>query len=210
MTATLPVGALKRLLRRDPATCEVCGAGLAAAHGHVADTSLRGLRCACETCVVALERTGDTPSVLRTVPGVVRALDEETAEAVWRRLGSPVGVVFAITADDGLVSTFYPGGGGAMESTLDGEDGVDSADALGLPVDLRPEPEIQAVLVDRRPGRTPRGWIVGVDRCYALSARLRGAWQGVDGGAEAEAVLHEFHRDCELVAARSGPAGGAP
>jgi hypothetical protein len=178
--------------------CEMCGAPVAAEHGHVVDLEDRSLLCACRPCWLlfpegAQQRYRSVPERHLAFPGF------RLAPGRWDDLDIPVGLAFFFRSSLlGRVVALYPGPAGATESTLPlgAWDGVE-ADNPDL-AELRSD--VEALLI--RAGDRPACTLVPVDRCYELVGRLRQVWRGFDGGADARAVLAAFESD---VAARSRP-----
>jgi hypothetical protein len=56
------------------------------------------------------------------------------------------------------------------------------------------QPDVEALLVDRSRGRR-RAAIVGVDRCYELTGRIRRVWKGLTGGTDVRGAVDRFFAD---------------
>jgi hypothetical protein len=122
--------------------CELCGAAIGDAHDHVVREGK--LQCACGPCAVLFEGRGRVRSHARRADGVS---DEKWAH--------PVTLVYFVRSR-GRTLAFYPSAGGAVQ-----------APAEDLELEL--EPEVEALLVDRRRG----AWRVSIDHCHRLTALLR-------------------------------------
>ncbi len=51
-------------------------------------------------------------------------------------------------------------------------------------------PNTEALLVFAGPPF--QAWVVSIDRCFELTARLRGEWQGITGGEKAKHAVRDF------------------
>lgn len=197
-----PLAALRRIARSRPAPaagerCEMCTAGLDAAHSHVVDLRSRALLCTCRPCYLLFtDERADlhyraVPERYLSLPGA--ALDERA----WDELRIPVGLAFLFhNSVQGRMVAFYPGPAGATESELPlpaWDRIVARTPQLSL---LRPD--VEAVLV-RRPAGAGAGrqaealcHLVPIDACYELVGRLRTRWRGFDGGREAHEAIDGF------------------
>jgi uncharacterized protein DUF5947 len=179
------IAALRRFARaRSAAGCELCGAALAEQHEHVVDPRRREMKCACLACAVLFPGEGDGRfRRVRRHAEPVRIDDGQ-----WELLDLPVGLAFFVRGG-GKVTAFYPSPAGATESGL----ALETWDEMvqSLPVLATLEPDVEALLVCRRPTRA-ECWIMPVDACYALVGRIRRHWKGFEGGAEAWREIDEF------------------
>ncbi|MEY7973414.1 DUF5947 family protein [Saccharomonospora xinjiangensis] len=196
--------------------CELCGEIVPDEHRHLLRLPSRELSCACRACAVLFDRANSRAGRYRAVPESRERLSGTPVDDVgWAALGVPVGLAFFVRHDD--VTREQPDTGDDCD---DGDDGHD-ADAsgagegttvtayypsplgvVGTDVDpqawerlvrkqpslARLEPEVRALLVHRDIGEQ---WLVGIDECYRLVARVRGTWSGMTGGDE---VWHEIGR----------------
>ena len=209
----VPLSGLRRVTRTRPRPvegerCEMCTAGLGAAHSHVVDLQSRALLCTCRPCYLLF--TDEHANLhYRAVPERYLSLPGSAFdERAWDELQIPVGLAFLFrnSVQDRMVA-FYPGPAGATESELPlpaWERIVARTPQLSL---LRAD--VEAVLV-RRPARAgdshraeARCHIVPIDACYELVGRLRTRWRGFDGGSEAHEAMDQFFA---RVAALSRPA----
>jgi len=197
MGEAVRLAALKQLLTRPVAAraaerCELCGAELTGDHRHLIDARARRLVCACEACLLAPgSRGGDTPGQwLRPSPPRAAQRPVRITATEWASLDIPVDLVFLFfnTALARPVAC-YPGPAGATESILP----LDGWQALvNAHPDLRTlAADVEAVLV-RRAGDEYQGFVVPIDRCYALVGRIRAAWSGVGGGDGVRRELAAF------------------
>ncbi|MET8148571.1 DUF5947 family protein [Actinoplanes sp. NPDC049668] len=215
------LAALRRIARSGPAPtvgerCDMCAAGLPAAHSHVVDLHSRALLCACRPCYLlftdeqARLQYRAVPERYLSLPGA--AIDDRA----WQELQIPVGLAFLFrdSAQDRMVAS-YPGPAGATEADLPQaawDRIVARAPQLAL---LRPD--VEAVLVRRpaRPGDAdadrsqPRCYLVPVDACYELVGRLRMLWRGFDGGREAHEAMEQFFDRVRAFSRPAPPVGAA-
>src|SRR5215813_8761808 len=73
--------------------CELCGAVLAAGHGHVIDLEHRRMMCTCRPCYLLFTHPGASHGKFRSVPQRYRQIDGLT---MVDALEIPVGVVFFV------------------------------------------------------------------------------------------------------------------
>ena len=98
-------------------TCEMCGVGITARHGHVADTHDHRLLCVCRPCHLLFAPDGAGGARFRGVGDTVPLDDLVLDEADWDRLQIPVDLAFFFRhSDEDAFHAFYPGAGGATES----------------------------------------------------------------------------------------------
>ena len=205
MSAAGPLSVLGRIRagRPEPSPyerCEMCGAPVADAHGHVVNVASRSLLCACRPCYLLFTHD-DAALAYRAVPERYLSFPD-LAVPVWDALELPVGTAFLfVNSALQRVVAFYPGPAGATESelALDAWDRVvGAAPALST---LRPD--VEALLV-RATDQQVEAFLVPIDTCYELVGHLRRLWRGFDGGADVRRRLGEFF---DGVRARSRPAG---
>ncbi len=171
--------------------CELCGAELPARHGHVADVEQRRILCSCRPCYMLFTHPGAANGRFRSVPERVAQLPAAAVDgAGWERLEIPVGIAFFLrdSARKRIIA-FYPSPAGATESGLPLETWTELEEAIPLLETL--ETDTEAVLVCRR-REGVEAWIVPVDACYELVARIRTQWRGFDGGREAWQEIDAF------------------
>lgn len=190
------VRALGRFARPAPAAgpggaaaCELCAAPASEPHPHVVDLEARALRCACLTCSRLFAQPG-AGARFRTVPDRVVAEPGPGPDAAeWAALGIPVRLAFVFRSSrSGRWAVSFPGPAGTVEGDLPQE--AWARMARTLPLASRLEPDVEALLFRGDRG-APRleVLLVPIDACYALAARLRGAWRGIDGGPGARAEV---------------------
>jgi Fe-S cluster biogenesis protein NfuA len=177
---------------RGSTLCELCGNGIADVHRHIAELQSRKLLCACRACSFLFEGHSEPRIKYRTVPQRYLDLPESVTAAQWDELQIPIGVAFFFfnSALNRPVAC-YPGPAGATESLLP----LESWNSI-----VRAHPVLESLVVDvevllvdyRRERKCPRCYIVPVDACYELVARLRSHWQGFDGGDRARREMDAF------------------
>lgn len=185
----------------------MCGAPVPGQHGHVADLERSALLCACRPCQLLFTRARAGGGRYRAVPD--RYLSDPgrpVPAAGWAELEIPVGLAFFVHSSvQGQVAGFYPSPAGVTECRLDLGSWQRMAD--GLPLLRAAEPDVEAVLMQRRDGGEADAFVVPVDACYELAGRLRMAWRGFDGGDEARAAITGF---LAAVRARARPLDRGP
>jgi hypothetical protein len=193
--------------RAEGDACELCSAALDAGHAHVVDLRSRAVRCACRACAVLFRDPGAGADRYRTVPD--RVLVDPAlrlAEAEWAALQIPVRLAFLFRSSiAGRWVALYPGPAGTVESALP----LDAWTALAArtPLAAAAAPDVEALLVrGERGGGTLEVLLVPIDRCYALAGRLRRAWRGFEGGAEARREIDAFFAELRE---RARPISGA-
>ncbi len=169
--------------------CDLCGAGIAAAHRHLADPKARKIVCACKAC--SLLFSGQQNTRFRVVPEEVRALpDFSLTDAQWQRLAIPIDLAFFYRSSvEGRVMAFYPSPAGATESLLPLDAWHDILAANAVLETM--EPDVEALLVNRI-GRLPLFFIAPIDACYELVGLIRMKWRGFSGGAEVWSSIGDF------------------
>jgi Fe-S cluster biogenesis protein NfuA len=172
--------------------CEMCGSPLGDAHDHVARLDARELLCVCRACRLLFAHEGATRGRYR--PVAERWLAGETyalTDLEWARLGIPVRMAFfVVESGRGGPVGFYPSPGGVVEATVDDDAWSGIARAAAIFAAL--EPDVEAWLVDGRRRDGFDGWVVPLDACYELVARVRMHWSGFDGGDVARSKIEEF------------------
>lgn len=181
-----------RSLAREPAArerCELCGAGLPPAHGHVVNPKAHALKCACPAC--ALLFSGPAGTAWRRVePRAERLKDFQLTAAEWESLSIPINLAFFYRSSvTGRVAAFYPGPAGMTECqlTLDGW----AAIAARNPVLSELQEDVEALLVNRL-NFAQDHYRVSIDECYKLAGLIRLRWKGLSGGPEAWADVSRF------------------
>jgi Fe-S cluster biogenesis protein NfuA len=190
------------------ARCELCRNAIADNHGHVAEIETRRLLCACHACCFLFRGNGTARGKYKTVPRRYLYLAESLVTAAqWNELQIPVGMVFFFfnTTLHRMVAC-YPGPAGATESLLPLESWNDIVKVYPLLEDLTPD--VEALLVDNlKEKKSPGCYVVPIDACYELVARLRRHWKGFDGGDEARREIAAFFAELR---SRSEVAAPAP
>jgi len=190
------------VLRGSEERCELCGSALPSEHRHVADVEARTLLCACRACAILLGRPGAGGRHYRLVPERRLRLDGFLlSDERWAALGLPVELAFFFRSTPaGRIVALYPSPLGATESQL----ALDAWAELERenPVLAALEPDVEALLVDRRAG-VRDAFVVPIDDCYALVALVRSHWRGFAGGTEVRAEVTRFF---ERLRAQAEPA----
>jgi Fe-S cluster biogenesis protein NfuA len=175
------------------ARCELCGNPIAEAHGHVAEIETRRLLCACRACRFLFHGNGTARNKYKTVPQRFLYLAESVmTPPQWDVLQIPVGLAFFFfnSALNRTVAC-YPGPAGATESLLPLESWNDIVRTHPMLEEL--SPDVEALLVDNlKERKSPASYVVPIDACYELVARLRRHWKGFDGGDEARREIDAF------------------
>jgi hypothetical protein len=173
----------------------MCAEPVGERHGHVVDGESRALLCACRGChLLLLRNAARAAGRYRAVPDRYLNFPSFTLTAAdWDALCVPVRTAFFFhNSTLGHVVAFYPSPGGATEASVPGDawDRVLSAEpALAA---AAPLPDVEAVLIDRRPGEGFTCHLVPVDACYELAGLVRTHWKGFHGGREATDAIDAF------------------
>ncbi|MER5644652.1 DUF5947 family protein [Streptosporangium sp. NPDC002524] len=172
--------------------CEVCAAPAGEDHGHVVNVERRRLLCACRACHLLF--TGDTSDRARYRAVPRRYLHDPRFlldAADWDEMRIPVRTAFFLrdSATDRTVA-FYPSPAGATESPLPPETWERVLAANPAMAGVRPD--VEALLVDRRPDGGFACHLVPIDACYELVGLIRLHWKGFDGGREAREAVEGF------------------
>ncbi|OQO89857.1 hypothetical protein B1813_18595 [Saccharomonospora piscinae] len=181
--------------RRAQHTCELCSEPLPDEHRHLLDLTSRQLCCACRACSLLFDREATGTGRYRAVPRLRKRLPADPLDDVtWAALEVPVRLAFFVPhsgdAGDGSdtgdvsVTAYYPSPLGVVGTAVDEEAWA----RVNPDVAERLEPDVTALLVRRDAGEH---WLVGIDECYRLTARVRHTWTGMTGGDE---VWHEIDR----------------
>lgn len=181
-----------RSLAQEPSArerCELCGAGLAPAHGHVVNPKAHALKCACAAC--ALLFSGPAGTAWKSVaPRAERLRDFQLTAAEWDSLSIPINLAFFYRSSvTGRVAAFYPSPAGMTECQLP-LDGWDSLIARNPVLAELPE-DIEALLVNRL-NFAQDHYRVSIDECYKLAGIIRLRWKGLTGGAEVWAEVSKY------------------
>jgi hypothetical protein len=195
--------ALDRYARRPapaPGTrCELCAAPIGERHRHVLERQARALRCACHACAVLFRDSQAGGGRFSTVPERV-LVDPAPAVDPARPVAEaalPVRLSWLVRDQTGW-SAFFPSPAGPVQAEAPPQC---HADRLAAAV----EPELEALLVHRRPGGSVERLLVPVDVCYELAGIVRRRWRGLHGGEEAWRAIDELFA---RLRARSEPLPG--
>ena len=183
---------------RDEDACELCGMGISGEHKHLIHIEERRIVCTCATCWSI--RSGDAE--FRPVGNRRVWLDElRMTDEQWAAFGIPIGLAFfMISSVTGGVIALYPSPAGATESELDLRAWESLCEANP---ELELEPDSEALIVNRL-GDEPQQMIVPIDAAYGLVGVVKGAWEGITGGAGVPAAVSAY-----LEELRARPAVGA-
>ncbi|HEY2900547.1 MAG TPA: DUF5947 family protein [Polyangia bacterium] len=202
---TNPLAALGRFVRpvqaRSP-RCRLCRQPIAADddhHVHVVDRQDRQILCACETCWRLLAQPGAGGDRYRAVP--TRVVSDPAvllSETDWAVLGIPVRLAFVFfNSELRHWTAFCPSPAGATEMEVPSDAWGEVS--LNVPLLDEVQPDVEALLVYG--GRSPVAgggagnleyFLVPVDLCYRLTARLRQHWSGFSGGDDAWREIDQF------------------
>jgi hypothetical protein len=171
-----------------PERCDLCSEPLPPEHRHLLDLASGMPECACRACTILFDRGQAGGTHYRLIPErrvCLPALADE--ERLWAALGIPVDLAFITRGEDHVLAR-YP-------SPLGLTTAAPAPDAWAQVVAANPaldrlEPHVEALLLNRARGARER-WIVPVDDCFRLTARLRTHWRGFHGG---DAVWEEIAR----------------
>jgi hypothetical protein len=200
-------GTLQRFVRRAASEerCELCGANLAAEHGHLLKPAERRLVCACQACAILFgEQTGQrfkrVPSRIRSLPGF------QLSDSQWESLMVPINMAFFFRGSvAGRVTAVYPSPAGATESLLPFET-WDEIVAGNAELESM-EADVEALLVNRlgagRGFPINQYFLLPIDQCFKLAGLVRMYWRGLSGGDELWRALEGYFAG---LAARAGPA----
>ncbi len=187
-----------RAAHGDEDACELCGHGISGEHKHLIQLEERRIVCTCATCWSI--RTGDAE--FRPVGSRRVWLDElRMTDEQWAAFGLPIGLAFfMISSVTGTVIALYPSPAGATESELDLRAWASLCEANP---ELQLEPDTEALIVNRL-GDEPQQLIAPIDAAYGLVGVVKGAWEGISGGAAVPAAVSAY-----LESQRARPAVGA-
>jgi hypothetical protein len=168
--------------------CDLCGEPVPGEHRHLLDLASGQPQCACRACAILFDRGQAGGDHYRLIPErriCLPPLAEE--DRLWVALGIPVDLAF-LTHGAERVLARYPSPLG-LTTAAPASDAWEQVVAAN-PVLAGLEPDVEALLVNRARGARER-WIVPVDDCFRLTARLREHWRGFHGG---DAVWEEIAR----------------
>ncbi len=186
--------ALRRLVPERAAAerCELCGATVAAEHGHLVAPAERRLVCACEPCSILFS---GTDGKYRRVPRRIRLLRGfQMTDAQWDALDIPIDMAFFfVSSVSDRVVACYPSPAGPTESLL--PLGAWDEIVRENPTLAAIEPDVEALLVNRV--SSADCFLVPIDECYRLTGLIRSHWRGLSGGSEAWAEIGRFFASLE-------------
>jgi hypothetical protein len=185
---------------REGTRCEVCGVAIQEQHRHVVDRIDRRLLCACAMCTLAF--AGQQPARFQTVPQRVRGGPDIAVDGeALAKLGVPVGLAFFFRpSSTGRWLAVFPSPAGATEAEIDESAWAAFASNTELARDIADD--VEALLVNRRRDGTSACFVVPIDACYDLTARIRRSWKGIDGGDDVRRAVDQFFGE---LAERSEP-----
>jgi hypothetical protein len=165
-------------------SCEMCGEPLPVAHRHLLEVGVEGTQqvlCACPACTLLFDHHAAGAGHYRLIPQRrVPLPDFRMDEPLWAALGVPVDMAFFVAQQDGSVTARYPSPLGTVRAGV-------AAETWQRVAELNPplremDSDVEALLV-RRSREARDHWLVGVDDCYRLAARVRASWTGISGGS---------------------------
>lgn len=181
----------------------MCGEPVTESHSHVVNVESREIMCTCRACYLLFTREGAVTGKHRAVPErYLHAPSFSAGQALWDAVGIPVRMAFFFT-NSALDSTaaFYPSPAGATESLLPMDAWADLT--AENPTFASLAPDVEALLVNKRPDGDFECFLVPIDRCYELVGLVRLHWRGFDGGTDAwqhiDGFFDELRRRSELV-----------
>jgi hypothetical protein len=194
--------ALRQLLAKRPAAapgerCDYCAVPIPQEHGHLVDLVARRILCSCRPCYLVLEPAGAAQGRYKPVPSrYERIAGFAVADAQWDALQIPISLAFFFfNSSEHRLCAFYPGPAGATESLLPLETWNEIA--AGYPPLATLQPDVEAILIQRRRDAPERCAIVPIDAAYELVGVMRANWRGFDGGAEVRERIEAFFAKIE-------------
>ncbi len=192
-----PLGALRQFVQRPVRAapvekCEMCTAELTSGHSHIVNIESRSLMCSCRACYLLFTQQGAAQGKYRAVPDRRLYLRSfELGPRLWEELQIPVGMAFFFyNSALKRVTGFYPSPAGATESLLPLTAWQELTAANPILETL--EPDVEALLINRRRGAASECYLVPIDACYELTGIVRRRWRGFDGGEEARRDIDAF------------------
>lgn len=177
--------------------CELCSEPIPGEHRHLLELSARQLCCACRACALLFDRKAVGTGRYRAVPALRRRLDGLVLDdVIWAGLGVPVRLAFFVRHEsdpdsgvgpDDPVNAYYPSPLGVVAAPVEPE--VWQRVLTAHPDLDRLAPEVTALLIHRALGEH---WLVGIDECFSLTARVRRSWTGMTGGDEVWDEIDRF------------------
>jgi hypothetical protein len=171
--------------------CELCSAPIPEQHRHLLDLASGQPHCACRACVLLFNRDVAGGEHYRLIPQRRCELPADVLDARrWASLGVPVDLAFVVhSTPENRAAAFYPSPLGVTRHGLAADAWTDLRAAHPLLGTL--QPDVEALLVRRTHGRR-RLWLVPIDDCYRLVARIRVHWTGFQGGDAVWQQIDEF------------------
>jgi hypothetical protein len=174
-----------------PERCELCSDPIPEEHRHLFDLDSGQPQCACRACVLLFDRGAAGGDHYRLIPRRRSRLPDSTLDArLWASLGVPVDLAFVVySSPAGQAAAFYPSPLGVTRHVLAPDAWAQVRAAHPLLATLTPD--VEALLVRRTSGQRQL-WLVPIDDCYRLVARIRAHWSGFQGGDEVWRQIEEF------------------
>jgi len=162
-------------------SCDLCGAPVPPRHRHVLDLDSGVPQCACRACTILFDRGQAGGDHYRLIPERrVRLDDFQFDERLFAALGIPVDLAFLyVDSRSGQVIARYPGALGLITAAPAPDAWEQVLAANPALTDM--QPDVEALLLNRARGARER-WIVSIEDCYLLAARVREHWTGFRGG----------------------------
>lgn len=186
LLATTPPAAVSALQ-----ACELCGAQIPEEHRHVLDLDTGEPQCACRACAILFDREQAGGGHYRLIPERRAPLDGfQGADRLFATLGIPVDLAFVhLDTPSGHVLARYPSPLGlttAMAAPDAWEQVLAANPRLG-----EMQPDVEALLANHAHGAREH-WIVSIEDCYRLAARVREHWSGFQGGERVWSEIEGF------------------
>lgn len=194
---------LRNLAQRPPAVaaapaeaevCDLCAGPIAPQHRHVLDLDTGEPQCACRACAVLFDRDQAGGGHYRLIPERRVPLDSLAVDTrLLAALGIPVDLAFVyLDSRSERVMARYPGALGLIAA-------APAPDAWDQAVAAAPElgdlqPDVEALLLHRTDGGSD-AWIVPIDHCFRLAARVRQHWSGFTGGDRVWDEIADFFEE---------------
>jgi hypothetical protein len=171
--------------------CELCSAPIPEGHRHLLDLASGQPHCACRACVLLFDRGAAGGEHYRLIPERRAKLPSSAlSPRLWASLGVPVDLAFvANSSQAGQAAAFYPSPLGVTRHAVAPDAWTGLRAAHPLLATLRDD--VEALLVRRIRARRQL-WVVPIDDCYRLVARIRAHWSGFQGGDEVWRQIDEF------------------
>jgi hypothetical protein len=190
--AALAASRLRRLAQGTPLRpvtsaaverCELCSAPIPEEHRHVLDLASGQPQCACRACILLFDRGAAGGEHYRLIPQRrCRVPDTALDARLWASLGVPVDLAFVVySSSAGQAAALYPSPLGVTRHRLAPDAWTELRAAHPLIATVRED--VEALLVRRTRDRRQL-WLVPIDECYRLVARIRAHWSGFQGGDE--------------------------